>query len=618
MLQPSLPLLRLKRPVRLVRLARCIVPAILLVLLYAHYSPALAQNLLVKGKMDSLISFEIEKTIQAADAARTFYLSFVVPKSYSSTTFSQVVSNFSLQFTPQPDDRRTFTDKRGNEVIEARWDTPPAAITSRITFKAANTTQLNTIHSTAPFPVQSVSGELADYLAATKQIQTGDPRFQRLAQELTAGATTQFEAVQRISEWIVDNVRYVNPPQQFDAVYSLESGKGNCQNYSHLAAVLLRILGIPVRIVNGITLDQPYDITLGGNIIRSRMGLGRHSWIEVWFPDLGWTPFNPQNTAMFIANRFIRVEVGLDNNEAVSDGKIKWVTRKGNRRPSAQEDIGSDFGRDIVSLAGLEAAGGPQQRLMLPVVDDGTKRQPPSVATIPGHNPPDSQKKTQKIPSAPPKTSPKTTPKTSPQATPKTKTKIPGPKLAKGSLLVYGNLDFPENVNFATYAEAPTNANGVMTVTRNFMVETAEYVTTHLQQYAQEVELPYAIALRDIGLALHRYGGDGTIWIDLMEDVNGKPGELIATSDFIAVSGISQKPGYRWVDFSFNPKETMLKPGKYWIGLGYTGDPILNWYFTFGKPVGPPDGTRFRDALMSDWSGALSYEFNYRVRGIMQ
>ena len=48
---------------------------------------------------------------------------------------------------------------------------------------------------------------------------------------------------------------------------------------------------------------------------------------------------------------------------------------------------------------------------------------------------------------------------------------------------------------------------------------------------------------------------------------------------------------------------------------GYTGDPILNWYYTYGKPVGPPDGTRFRDALVSDWGGALNYEFNYRIRG---
>ncbi len=56
-------------------------------------------------------------------------------------------------------------------------------------------------------------------------------------------------------------------------------------------------------------------------------------------------------------------------------------------------------------------------------------------------------------------------------------------------------------------------------------------------------------------------------------------------------------------------------PGAYWIGLGFTGSPIVNWFYTYGKPVGPSDGTRYKSVYEQDWSGALSYEFNYRVIG---
>jgi hypothetical protein len=42
----------------------------------------------------------------------------------------------------------------------------------------------------------------------------------------------------------------------------------------------------------------------------------------------------------------------------------------------------------------------------------------------------------------------------------------------------------------------------------------------------------------------------------------------------------------------------------------------VNWFYTYGKPVGPVDGTRYKSVFQDDWSGALNYEFNYRLVGI--
>jgi len=607
------------------RLAFMVIMAVLLACGTAG-KDAHARNVRVRGNMDSLISFELSKTVIDTDAASTFHLSFVVPKSYSSPTFSQVVHDFNLQFTPQPDKQTTYTDNRGNEIVEGQWNTPPSAVTAQVRFKAANTTKLGTLRSTAPFPVVNIPREAVEYLFGSEQVQTDDPRIRDLARELTTGAQTQYDAVQRICEWIVDNVRYVNPPQRFDALFSLDTGTGNCQNFSHLAAALMRTVGIPVRVVNGITLDEPYDIALSGDVMRTRMGLGRHSWIEVWFPDLGWTPYNPQSTAMFIANRFIRIEVGLDNRETVNDSKVKWITRRGStRRPNVQEVFASEFGSDSVSLTGKEYADGPLKRLMLPVVEAGTP-----VAAIPDSEPPaqEGRKTGQKARRHAGKTTEPdaTYPAKPPRSKPRTTTGKAGKtQLKKGVAVALGNMDFPQNIDFSTYSDAPETLNGVMTLNRNFMVETAEYATTRLRQYAQVFTLPRALSLKDISLALHRYGGGGSLWIDLMEDDAGKPGELVATSEIIPVSGISMRPGYRWITFPFRlhtaslgQNTLTLKSGNYWIGLGYTGDPVINWFFTYGKPVGPEGGTRFRDALLSDWGGALSYEFNYRVRGVVR
>jgi hypothetical protein len=123
------------------------------------------------------------------------------------------------------------------------------------------------------------------------------------------------------------------------------------------------------------------------------------------------------------------------------------------------------------------------------------------------------------------------------------------------------------------------------------------------------------LKLAKVGLALHKFGGSGQLWIDLMEDKGGEPGNVIAASDFVLLDQLSLKPGYDWVDFDFGKESPVLSPGEYWIGLGFTGSPIVNWFYTYGKPVGPVEGTRYKGVYDETWSGALAYEFNYRIVG---
>ena len=150
---------------------------------------------------------------------------------------------------------------------------------------------------------------------------------------------------------------------------------------------------------------------------------------------------------------------------------------------------------------------------------------------------------------------------------------------------------------------------------KNFLVETAEYVTEQ-SQYAQIFVLNKPMDIKKIGIVVHKFGGSGFLWLELLKDENGIPGATLATSDMISVGQLRFTPGYDWLDFDFSQDSQKLSPGRYWIALGFSGRPIINWFYSYGKPVGPIDGTRYKTILDTDWSNSLNFEFNYRVLGM--
>jgi hypothetical protein len=545
-------------------------------------SPSFAENFTVKGDMVSTIRYELQHQITAGDNMKKLTLSFVIPQSFDSPTYKQQITNFKMKFAPDAQDSKTTTDDRGNKIIIATWTNVPDKIDAIVSFDAKNVTGLKAFETQSPFPLNSVPQDLNVYLKETAQVQTNNTEIRQLALKLTKDVKTQFDAVQRVISWVVDNVHYVSPPVKYDALYSLQSGKGNCQNYSHLSAALLRSVGIPVRIINGVTLNQPFDVAWEKGTLTFKMGQGRHSWVEVWFPDLGWVPYDPQNMQFFVSNRFVRIEAGIDNNETKNDGLIRWVqASNAATKPKLQETIDANMLSDSVNVRGSRQAYGPKNLLLGPNVKAEFKKieivapPPPIVIT----------EKDQKT-------------------------------LRYTVPYLYGNLEFPEDVDFAFPRVTKNTGKDAFEMSRNFIVETAEYVTTKATQYAQVAVLKQPVKLKTVGLALHKFGGEGWLWVDIFKDEDGKPGAPLYTTKMINLDQISLKPGYRWADFTFEGEPPVLMPGSYWIALGFSGTPIINWFYTYGKPVGPVYGTRYKGVFQDDWSGALSYEFNYRLKGL--
>ena len=554
----------------------------ILVLLMIFFSNVNAENYLLNGGQESRIDYKMTQIVEPKPEIHTIYLSFVVPVSYQSPTYNQKITNVNFEYIPQPDGKEEYIDKRGNKVIKLSWKKPRTSIKTAISLTAYNKTILQKLNTNTPFPLGNIPEEIKPYLTATKQVPSTDPAIVAKAKQLTTGARTEFDAVQRILTWVIDHMHYVLTPKDYSALYSFKTGKGNCQNYSHLSSALMRAVGIPSRIVNGITLKKPYTVNMGKRKLTLKMAEGRHSWIEVYFPNLGWVPFDPQQTQLFVSNRFIRVEVGLDNEETSQDGLIRWTQVKGAlATPYFEESIEAAFVSDKVDLSAQRLNYGPRKFLFTPAVQATFKEVP----LVKKPEPPKEIPQKQLI------------------------------KLTYSKPYMFGNLEFPKNIDFlSTRGPAQQTKSGSYEMKKNFLVETAEYVTEQAQ-YAQIFVLKKAMEVRKIGLVLHKFGGSGFLWLELLKDNDGLPGATVATSEMLSLDDISGKPGYDWVDFDFSNEKPKISPGRYWIALGFSGRPIINWFYSYGKPEGPVDGTRYKTILDTEWSNYLAYEFNYRVLG---
>jgi transglutaminase-like putative cysteine protease len=126
-----------------------------------------------------------------------------------------------------------------------------------------------------------------------------------LARSVAGDAATPYAAVNRVESYLRRSYTYdeappfptslpdgaaggwpENRPPLVD--FLLNSRRGFCQQFAGGMTVMLRSLGIPARVAVGYTAGR-FDPDLKAYLVLDR---DAHSWVEVWFPDTGWIPFD--------------------------------------------------------------------------------------------------------------------------------------------------------------------------------------------------------------------------------------------------------------------------------------------------------------------------------------
>lgn len=129
------------------------------------------------------------------------------------------------------------------------------------------------------------------------------PRVKELAEQITASKSNWFDKAKAVesyfgrSAYIYDQKNVAVPDTNDDYVdqFLFETKTGYCDNFSSSMAVMLRTLGIPTRWVKGYTGGDflQYSDGYSGVQLYGVTNNNAHSWVEVFFPNQGWVPFEP-------------------------------------------------------------------------------------------------------------------------------------------------------------------------------------------------------------------------------------------------------------------------------------------------------------------------------------
>lgn len=563
-----------------------------------------ARTLFLDGALSSSFHIKDQAVLGMPHGIDQFNYHIVPPPSVTTKTSKQSVSNFRYTATPTPSSVQEKTDAYGNRFLVLTWQNPSGDVQIVSDYDVKASVEFASVASTAPYPLpaSAIPADAASYLKPSEQAQSEDKEIQALAAQLVKGATTEGAAVTRILHWVVDHLHYQLDPAGYDALTTKREGKGNCQNYSHLAIALLRAAGIPARMVRGRTLEKPWEVDEDNGRRRwtSRWAAGRHAWLEIYYPDLGWLMYDSQAYHLFVSTRFIRMEAGPDNKAVHTDGLLTWRSRSGAEPKILDMRLEAEFTQDQDVVKAQKVEQVPQKLLYAATLAAPvSKPVPPSMLPV--------------VPPPPVVPVPPPAPKVAPPA--------PRPALRLDQFdfpVAFGNLEFPHELRL--FEPVKAEGGGQFSLEQNYMVETAEYVTGDML-YAQALEPERPVLVTDFSLALHRFGGDsGELWVELYEDSGDGPGKLAGKSRPVPAASIRTPANrYDWVVFSFEGMKTVMQDRRYWIVLKHRSDSIVNWFYLYGKVVSPEDGTRARPKAASGpvWNQVLNIEFNFRLRGLI-
>lgn len=219
---------------------------------------------------------------------------------YEDTKINKLVYPYGVSHVEATEEAAFFLDPY-SEAIQTRENNDTVSLASyRMTYDNPS------------FAINELRNVNEDYSAKVLERYTQVPaslpdRIGKLAEEITASEETNYDkakAVERFFSQSRNGFEYQTtdvpvPGKKEDYVdqFLFDSKVGYCDNFSTSMVVLLRTLDIPARWAKGFTSGEiiAEDVTGSGNTfdVYEVTNSNAHSWVEVYFPEVGWVPFEP-------------------------------------------------------------------------------------------------------------------------------------------------------------------------------------------------------------------------------------------------------------------------------------------------------------------------------------
>ena len=111
-------------------------------------------------------------------------------------------------------------------------------------------------------------------------------------EQLVADAETPYESAALIEQWLRTNREYSldveRPDGNIADSFLFEMDAGYCTYYATTMVTMLRTQGVPARLAVGYNAGEPVE-----DDRYAVRGLNSHAWVEMYFPEIGWVPFEP-------------------------------------------------------------------------------------------------------------------------------------------------------------------------------------------------------------------------------------------------------------------------------------------------------------------------------------
>ncbi len=188
------------------------------------------------------------------------------------------------------------------------WTRPDGALRSDVTLTAGSVYTVVSERPQVDADILRAQGDLGAFFAGFREMAGGDEidpfldlpesttrRTIELATALRTPGESTYDTILAYEAWLAANTEYdldaPVPSPGTDAVddFLFESRLGFCEQIASTLTIMLRSQGVPARLATGYVAGERDRVSGVWNV----RGSDAHAWVEVWFPQTGWQPFDP-------------------------------------------------------------------------------------------------------------------------------------------------------------------------------------------------------------------------------------------------------------------------------------------------------------------------------------